>query len=130
MGFCRNFVGNVLFSDREFLSRDVHPMVFPWFSHENLHFSTDHGCAEGISVSKWTVEEVEDLERSESPVDLSTRGTCRWENPWENGGLPKLVMEKPFANWKPWPSRKFVDFPSYIALWIFPVRYVRNYLTG
>ena len=92
MGFFRNIFGNVLFSDREFLSRDE-----SWNEkHEKkptarwTFFAVVHTAAEGISVSKWTVEEVEDLERSESPVDSVPEGPVmgkplgKWRVSWEN----------------------------------------------
>jgi hypothetical protein len=94
MGFFRILSEMSYFSDREFPSRDE-----SWNEKHGKNptarwtfFAVDHGCAEGISVSKWTVEEVEDLERSESPVD---RSDLSWENPWENGGFHGKTMGKP-----------------------------------
>ena len=43
-------------------------------------------------------------------------------NGWFDDGYPLLNIQK--ANWKPWPSRKFVDLPMFIAWWIFPVRFL------
>ena len=66
-----------------------------------------------------------EMENNPVMFETTSPSLCHIPTSMDPGTSGKRLQ---FASWKPWPfRRKFVDFPIFIAWWIFPVRFVTVY---